>query len=1255
MKIRHFFLTTLLLLPGLTGHAKETSVDVNTLTSEFNQAADQDILLLESGTYSGRLTFPNGKTLTLKAAPGAEVVFTGTFTGNESDTDGGIILDGLEIATGENYFIDMSYGNVKTITVRNCSISDIGRCFLRTNNAGKTIDAIEFTNCIISDCGANGYCFLYPQHGVKSVSVKNCTLKNYTSGESFFGPKNTTSDIVLTFIFENNTVYKWSKSSSYALCKIDAKYSNESTYTFRNNIISTAGVAGQKPLVIAAKGGSLTAQNNLIDNYGGYSVSNAVSSEIEDLTLESLDISQIFPDPENGDFTIVSTSPLASASTEGGVIGDPRWLKTFSQAVTLTTNSLPQEGGTTSPLSGNYEKGTNVTISATHNYGYRFEAWKDVEGNILSTDNPYTFTLDEDVEISATFALQTLYTLNIGKEGEGAPWGEYMLSPQKENNRYESGEEVTVTVVPNSVTTFLYWGDGTGENKQTVVMDQDRELTLHYDVVPFIVGWDFDTEKNPARNERPGDYYFKSDNQGIMSLFNGDGSSTNWGGSERTFGGKTFFCARRYTNFSDMDNPRYIVAKFSAAGYENIKIHSYIAADNNCVHKKQKMQYSIDGTHFTDLADTTFAGISSEWIAFDAMLPDTLSENSKKSIYVRWIGDATTELLGSSSGSDTEGFYLADVFVYADEMHVDDFTAPQLLSTTPAQNSNTASANGNIVLTFDEKVQAGDGEVTLNGEVLTPVFGSKTASYAYSGLTYGTTYNVVIPEGAITDLSGNRFAGVTLQFTTMERPRPAAKTFDAVVAADGTGDYTTVQAAIDAAPENRSKPYLIFIKNGVYDGLVRIPGNKPFIHLIGQDRDRTIIQYKINCAAEGDAGWDFSANNAAYYPAKDDGTVVKVSSSDFYSENISYINTWGYEQQNGPMALAMYTRNDRHAFYHCNFHSFQDTWQTSTNQVSDRLYAKECYIEGAVDYIYGGGDCLFETCELYNLRSTGSVIVAPAHKEGTRYGYVFESCTIDGVVDNKDALGRPWHNSPIAIYLNTTMKRIPSAIGWNNMGTIPALFAEYNSMDADGNPIDLSNRRTQYSYTENGETITGSCRATISAEEAARMNYDNIIPGADNWNPRQFFEPIAAPENVRKNKDILSWEACDYAICYLVLQNDSVVDITTQCQSVVDASAKSDSFTVKAVNEYGSLGPSSTAQDGTSGSNTLADDNHHPDMVAIGGNGYIEILVQSPLPVSIHNVSGQQVKEGTYQPGVHFITSLPAGFYLVNGQKVIVK
>lgn len=1257
MKTRHLFLGLLTCLACQAGYAKETNVNVNTLTSEFDQAADQDVLLLESGIYSSQLSFPAGKTITLKAAPGAEVTFSGTFRNSDAGkTDGGIVLDGLNIITNDNYFMDLTYGNVKTIAVRNCTVSNIGRCFLRTNNAGNTIEAIEFTNCIITDCGANGYCFLYPQHGVKSVSVKNSTLKNYISGESFFSPKNTTSDIDLTFVFENNTVYKWSKSSSYALCKVDGKYSENSTYTFKNNIISTPGVEGQKPLIVSAKGGTLIAEKNLIDNYGGYSVSNASSSTIEDLSLETLGITQIFPDPENGDFTIVSTSPLATASTTGGIVGDPRWLKTFSQVVTLTTGSLPQNGGSTAPLSGNYEKGDEVTVSATHNYGYRFEAWKDQDGKIVSTENPYTFTIEENTEISATFTLQTLYTLNIEKEGEGATWGEYKLSPQRDNNQYEAGEEVSITVVPNSATTFLYWGDGSSENKQTVIMDKDYSFLMHYDVIPFIVGWDFDSNKNPDRSARKGDYYFKTDNTGVMYFHNGDGSSTNWGASERTFGGKTLYCARRYTDFADMDNPRYFTAKFSAAGYENIKIHSYIGTDNGCVHKGQKMQLSTDGVHYADLATLTLSGNSSEWIAFDAMLPDTLTEEMKKNIHIRWIGDTTTEMIGSAKEGDTEGFYLADVFVYADEIHVPDFTAPVLISTSPVQNSDKASANGNIVLTFDEKVQAGSGEITLNGETLVPVFGSKTVSFAYSGLSYGASYEVVVPEGAITDMSGNPFAGITLQFKTMERPRPHAKTFDAVVAANGTGDYTTIQAAIDAVPTDRTTPYLIFVKNGVYNELVRIPENKPFIHLIGQDRDRTIIQYKINCASEGDNGWDFSVNNAAYYPYSDkDGTVVKVAATDFYTENISYINTWGVDEQAGPMALAMLTRNDRLAFYHCNFRSYQDTWQTTTKNTSDRHYAKDCYVEGAVDYIYGGGDCLFENCSLYNARS-GSVVTAASHKEGTKYGYVFESCTIDGVADNKDALGRPWHDAPIVVYLNTTMKRIPSPIGWNTMGTIPKLFAEYNSMDINGNPIDLSNRRTEYFYTDDkGQKITGSCRSTITAEEAALMNYDNIISGTDNWNPRQFFEPIAAPEEVKKNSNSLSWKACDYAICYIVFQNDSVIDITTECTSTIDAGQDAECFSVKAVNEYGSLGERAIAQDGTSGINEITPEISRPDFVAIGGNGSLEILVQKKLTVTVHNAAGQLVKQIEYTPGVYFIENLPAGLYLVNDQKVIVK
>ena len=77
--------------------------------------------------------------------------------------------------------------------------------------------------------------------------------------------------------------------------------------------------------------------------------------------------------------------------------------------------------------------------------------------------------------------------------------------------------------------------------------------------------------------------------------------------------------------------------------------------------------------------------------------------------------------------------------------------------------------------------------------------------------------------------------------------------FHAVVAKDGTGDYTTVQSAIDAVPENLKSPWLIFVKNGSYEEQVIIPQNKPFIHLIGQDKERTIIHLKLNVGGKPDA------------------------------------------------------------------------------------------------------------------------------------------------------------------------------------------------------------------------------------------------------------------------------------------------------------------------------------------------------------------------------------------------------------------
>ncbi len=189
--------------------------------------------------------------------------------------------------------------------------------------------------------------------------------------------------------------------------------------------------------------------------------------------------------------------------------------------------------------------------------------------------------------------------------------------------------------------------------------------------------------------------------------------------------------------------------------------------------------------------------------------------------------------------------------------------------------------------------------------------------------------------------------------------------FHAVVAQDGSGDFLTVQEAVNAAPDSLTSPYLIFIKNGSYEENVVVPESKPYIHLIGQDKEQTIIHYKLNVGSEpenkDEEYWKYSVHNpeSPAHPFEESGSVVLVKAPYFYTENISYVNDYGVSAQKGPQALAMKTRADCAAFNNCIFRSFQDTWMTSTKD-EHRHYVNNCWIEGAVDYLYGGGDVLVE-------------------------------------------------------------------------------------------------------------------------------------------------------------------------------------------------------------------------------------------------------------------------------------------------------
>ena len=848
----------------------------------------------------------------------------------------------------------------------------------------------------------------------------------------------------------------------------------------------------------------------------------------------------------------------------------------------LATTVTPSGSGyvAISPVGDAAVGGTSVSYSAISLSGYQLQEWQDGNGHTLSAMPTYQTTVNGNTTVAAVFGSVETYTLTVSKAGDGAQWGEVTVTPEPVNGKYDAGTEVTLTVVPNPVTNFLTWETGTSDLTRVITIRDNTEVTATFDVIPFVVAWDFNNDKNASRGNRPADYAFATDNTGVMLFYQGANcSNTNWGGGKVSFGGKERWAARRYTDYSKQEQvPRAFVASFNVKDYDKIRIHSLVAANNNCVRQRQLLQLSTTSSTegFTTLKTLTLTeNPNSDWVPFDYEL-DTKSIGGM--VYVRWIEDATSDFFDGGNHSGTEGFYLSDVIVYTDQHATSDTDAPQLVSSSPLDGSTNASARGNIVLSFNERVKAGTGSVTLNGVSLTGSFGSKSVTYAYHGLSYGSQYTLHIGENAITDLSGNSFPARDITFTVMQRPQPTVRTFDAVVAQDGTGQYTTVQSAIDAAPTGRIAPWLVFVKNGTYEELVTIPENKPFIHLIGQDREKTIICYWINNGSSSDIGWEYSTNNPQSATYGKQG-VVQVNSTDFYTENISYIDSYGVERQAGPMGLAMSSRNDRQAFNNCQFRSYQDTWYTDVRNSSARQYVNNCLIEGAVDFYYGAGNNYIEN-STFRLARTGSVILAPSHQAGTKWGYVLVNNVIDGC-GGSNKLGRAWQNQPIAVWINTTLQTTLATEGWSEWHIAPKLFAEYNTMNADGQPVDLNHRRTTYKVDADklaaGESSPVTRQAVLSAEEAARYTYEAVTAGDDDWNPRQFFEPVDAPAHLRYNTAdrTLSWTASAFAICYVVIDSsDRVIGFTTEPCFTVDG--QSSHYTIKAVNEYGSLSQPST-------------------------------------------------------------------------------
>ena len=205
----------------------------------------------------------------------------------------------------------------------------------------------------------------------------------------------------------------------------------------------------------------------------------------------------------------------------------------------------------------------------------------------------------------------------------------------------------------------------------------------------------------------------------------------------------------------------------------------------------------------------------------------------------------------------------------------------------------------------------------------------------------------------------------------------------------------------------------------------------------------------------------------------------------------------------------------------------------------------------------------------------------PSHKEGTKWGYVFEHCTIDGnaaAADGRSKLGRPWHDRPVAVYLNSTMKIPLDPAGWTDMGPAAKLFAEYNSRDAGGRPVDLSRRRTWYKQSagEGGQRIEG-LQSVVTAAEAAKYTYQNVVEEADKWNPRALFVKPERPRGVKYSAGSLSWAAGGANTAgYIVYKDGGILGFTRQPAYRIDIKNKG-IYRVAAVNPSGSFGQPSGA------------------------------------------------------------------------------
>lgn len=361
-------------------------------------------------------------------------------------------------------------------------------------------------------------------------------------------------------------------------------------------------------------------------------------------------------------------------------------------------------------------------------------------------------------------------------------------------------------------------------------------------------------------------------------------------------------------------------------------------------------------------------------------------------------------------------------------------------------------------------------------------------SYKHTFSTTQAEGNLTLSLAVVSAENRTSTHAVTIR---LKRPDGPAAKADIVVAKDGSGHFTTVQEAINSLPSNATTRKTIFIKAGEYYEKIAI--NRPFVTLIGEQAKTTVITYDDYAGKPLEGGGELGTQNSAGFT---------INNTDFMAVNLTFSNPHknlsGSGQNDQAVAVGVY--NDRAAFYNCRLVGYQDTFYVKN---SARVYCKDCYIEGNVDFIFGDAVLLCQNCQLHCNRHD-SVLTAAADHTNSLYGFTFMDCRITHI-EGKDFngrtfetfyLGRPWKQNARVVFIRCEEPALLHAAAWRRMsdGVDAALFAEYKCTGAGAAEDRLAKREM------GGRQLTDEEAATYTPELifAAKTNPSRY---SSDWKP----------------------------------------------------------------------------------------------------------------------------------------------------------